>query len=56
MARVERSKRECGSARDDGSSGNDGWVTADDDDDDLDDDDDGDDGDDGDDDDDDHST
>jgi hypothetical protein len=56
MARVERSKRECGSARDDGGSGNDGWVTADDDDDDLDDDDDGDDGDDGDDDDDDHST
>ena len=60
MARVERRRRECGSARDDGGSGYDGWVTADDDDDDDDDldddDDDGDDGDDGDDDDDDHST
>ena len=43
-ARVERSRRECGSARDDGGSGDDGWVTADDDLDDLDDlDDDGDD-------------
>jgi hypothetical protein len=48
---VLNSAWECGSARDDGGSGDDGWVTADDDDDDLDDLDD-----DGDDDDDDHST